>query len=70
MSVDYPTRSQYRSARNGFVIASLLLAGITVYDLVQSGSYQAAVFGVLIATQIGFWGSRLYYKEQGDSEVD
>ena len=63
MSVDYPTWSQYRSARNGFIIASLLLAWVTVYELVRSGSYQATVFGVLIATQIGFWGSRLYYKK-------
>ena len=70
MSVDYPTWSQYRSARNGFIIASLLLAGITIYELAQSGSYQATIFGVLIATQIGFWGSRLYYKEQKDGDVE
>lgn len=53
--------SKYRSVRNGFVVASVLLAAATVVDLTRTGSDGTMVFAALIFSQLAFWGSRLYY---------
>jgi len=52
----------YLSSRNGFIVSSLLLAAITVYQLSIQGTYMSETFAVLILSVTVFWGTKLVHK--------
>ncbi|ELZ87739.1 hypothetical protein C453_05289 [Haloferax elongans ATCC BAA-1513] len=57
-------KRDYLSARNGFVTAAVLLAVITVYQLLTQGAYASETFVVLLLSVAAFWGTKLVHTQQ------
>lgn len=51
----------YRSVRNGFVVASVLLVGFLSAQFVQRGDWDFAIGSAFFSSQVAFWASWAYY---------
>lgn len=60
--MDKNERINYQSSRNGFLTAVLLLAVLTVYQLVTQGEYMNETFLVLIFSITVFWGTKFIHR--------
>lgn len=50
-----------KSARNGFIVVSILLLSLAAFQLFQTGTLGIA-FSILLFSQIVFFASELYYR--------
>lgn len=58
---DMKTDHRYKSARNGFLIASILLFGFLSVQFVQRREWDYDVGTAFFLSQVAFWASWVYY---------
>lgn len=49
------------SARNGFVVASVILFGALASEFLQRGSWDIVVGTAFFSSQVTYWASWVYY---------
>jgi hypothetical protein len=55
------TVHRYKSVRNGFVVASVLLVGFLSVQFVQQGDWDFAIGSAFFLSQVAFWVTWAYY---------
>lgn len=54
------------SARNAYYVAMAVAVLLLVRQVVQLGGYDSELFAVVVVSQVGYWGSVLYYRRTGE----
>lgn len=55
-----------RSARNAYYVAMAVAIAFLAKQIVEAGGYDRDVFAVVVLSQLGYWGSVLYYRREED----
>lgn len=55
------TSQRYKSTRNGFAVASILLFGFLALQFIRQGEWSHGIGTVFFLSQTVFWASWAYY---------